>query len=833
TAPGKPNVSAEALSSTSIRVSWSRPVFNKKCHILAYSVTMKVSDTGSNVETQVMLATDSMKTFTGLVPFTNYTAFVTAFTTMCGAGDHSDPVTVATLEDVPCKAPLIRLVSTTPNTITVKWDPLPRKFRNGVIVEYSIYYMKVESKIIMKETTPGTAMSFLITGLEPDTDYRVRVLASTKAGYCRIDTKDWPWVDYSTSTGNNAVPTIQVNQINSTSVNVTWQYRSDELPTTGYLLSLNKISSTEPPEEFDLPAYRRFYVLTDLENNTFYVVTLVAKNQHGTSGPVVDEFKTGYFTIQPPIDVKVVMTMETKVTLTWIQPDAASDVAYYTVRYSHTKSDREDNKFITVTRTVATIDKLKPFTSYQFDVRAHTRDGKSSPFSKPVFTRTEEDVPSPPVNMSALMKNGNIVVTWKPPVLPNGQITTYVIKYQLGSDEPQGDWYTITVNGTITSCSLQYSEGIYYYLKMLAITGAGPGNSTVTIVVPEKDTVVSPSGSPKDQKIGIIIGCLIGIVCIIICILIILCRNRCFSNSYPQTQTTYYHGNGHIPNHGNGHVSRPAEQSLLDHHQMEQFTPILTENQNCDSKGCGSGNLIVTPNGTRINGYVPFKNGMRNGHVPNGRVTAFPGRGELANPEETRGLIASMLASSDGSHTSEDSSKGLKTSCLDDKSLVGQDLPQNSDILQKGEENTSPDTSLEDVPKGNNSRNSRSCLPPSSLRISAPNQQSTSCPPSCQDPSPVETEGSVSSVDCSDVVTKGSNQHTSLNEDKPQSNTSDSLIPSLRNGQLTSEGRIRAREEVVPYTYQPPPPPYPGKKRCYANTSPQEHCVNSQQVIDA
>ncbi|XP_063438172.1 protogenin-like [Mytilus trossulus] len=822
TAPGKPNVSAEAVSSRSIKVSWYRPA-NKKCPILAYSVTMKVADTGSNVETQVMLATDTMKMFTDLVPYTNYTVFVLAYTSKCGAGEQSDPVTVATLEDVPCKAPLIRLVSTTPNTITVKWDPLPLRFRNGVIVEYSIYYMKVESKIIMKERTSGTATSFLITGLDPDTDYRVRVLASTKAGYCRIENKDWPWVDYRTSTGNNPVPTIQVNQINSTSVNVTWQHSSEELPTTGYLLSLNKISSTEPPEEFNLPAYRRNYILTDLENNTFYVVTLVAKNQHGTSGPVVDEFETGYSTVQPPIDVKINTTMETRVTLTWIQPDAGSDVAFYTVRYYHTNPDR-DEKRITVTRTTVTIDKLHPFTSYQFDVRAHTRDGKSSPYSKPVFTRTKEDVPSPPVNMSALMKNGNIVVTWKPPVIPNGQITTYVIKYQLGSDEePQGDWYTIKVNGTITSWSLQYSEGIYYYLKMLACTGAGPGNTTITIVIPEKETVVSPSGSPKDQKIGIIIGCLIGIVCIIICILIILCRNRCFKNSYPQTQTTCYHGNGHIPNHGNGHVTGPAEQSLLDHHQMELFTPILTENQNCDSKGCGSGNLIVTPNGTRINGYVPFKNGMRNGHVPNGHVTAFPGRGEIANPEETRGLIASMLASSDGSHTSEDSSKGPKTSSLDDKSHVGQDLPQNLDILQNGEEHTSPVE--EDVQKGNNS--SRSCLPPSSLRISAPNQQSTSGPPSCHDsPSPVETEGSVSSVeDCSDV---GSNHHTSLNEDKPQSNTSDSLIPSLRNG------RIRAPEEVVlPYTYQPPPPPYPGKKRCYANTSPQEHRVNSQQVIDA
>jgi hypothetical protein len=86
--------------------------------------------------------------------------------------------------------------------------------------------------------------------------------------------------------------------------------------------------------------------------------------------------------------------------------------------------------------------------------------------------------------------------------------------------------------------------------------------------------------------------------------------------------------------------------------------------------------------------------------------------------------------------------------------------------------------------------------------------------------------------------------YTSVNGEKPQTlNTSDSIIPSFRNGRTSShntsqsEGQIqsRAQEEVITpqgYMYQPPPPPYPGKKRCYANTSPQEHCVNSH-VVDA
>ena len=39
-----------------------------------------------------------------------------------------------------------------------------------------------------------------------------------------------------------------------------------------------------------------------------------------------------------------------------------------------------------------------------------------------------------------------------------------------------------------------------------------------------------------------------------------------------------------MPNHGNGHATRLGEQTLIDDHQMEQFTPILSENEHCDSK---------------------------------------------------------------------------------------------------------------------------------------------------------------------------------------------------------------------------------------------------------
>jgi hypothetical protein len=230
-----------------------------------------------------------------------------------------------------------------------------------------------------------------------------------------------------------------------------------------------------------------------------------------------------------------------------------------------------------------------------------------------------------------------------------------------------------------------------------------------------------------------------------------------------------------------------------------------------------------------------------------------------------------MLASSDGSHTSEEGHNNTskchdKTSLEDiDKSLEGEELPQRNDISHSCEnfvetppqpDRTGVHNAQTGVPKCENSQKLLSSLP-SSLRSSAQNQQSTSTSPSCQDPPETDgnphhgimprSEDSNTSRQPHDM--KGSKKqkpqlYTSVNGEKPQTlNTSDSIIPSFRNGRTSShntsqsEGQIqsRAQEEVITpqgYMYQPPPPPYPGKKRCYANTSPQEHCVNSH-VVDA
>jgi hypothetical protein len=62
-------------------------------------------------------------------------------------------------------------------------------------------------------------------------------------------------------------PTIQVTQINTTAVNVSWHHNNvDGLPVLGFLLTLKKQTSRDEAEKFDLAPNRKSYVLANLGN---------------------------------------------------------------------------------------------------------------------------------------------------------------------------------------------------------------------------------------------------------------------------------------------------------------------------------------------------------------------------------------------------------------------------------------------------------------------------------------------------------------------------------------------------------------------------------------
>ena len=79
------------------------------------------------------------------------------------------------------KWPVFMLSSTSPDTITVRWEPLPEAERNGIVKNYKII-CNVQGGSTATERIQevnGALTEYTITRLEGDTQYKVAMTAKT------------------------------------------------------------------------------------------------------------------------------------------------------------------------------------------------------------------------------------------------------------------------------------------------------------------------------------------------------------------------------------------------------------------------------------------------------------------------------------------------------------------------------------------------------------------------------------------------------------------------------------------------------------------------------
>ena len=80
---------------------------------------------------------------------------------------------------VPSAAPAnFSLISQTPTSVTVTWEPVLCMYRNGVITDYVIRYKELNTGLVSNKTIEGDKMRvFEITGLKPSTQYEIKIAA--------------------------------------------------------------------------------------------------------------------------------------------------------------------------------------------------------------------------------------------------------------------------------------------------------------------------------------------------------------------------------------------------------------------------------------------------------------------------------------------------------------------------------------------------------------------------------------------------------------------------------------------------------------------------------
>ncbi|XP_052750184.1 cell adhesion molecule Dscam2 isoform X2 [Galleria mellonella] len=190
-----------------------------------------------------------------------------------------------------------------------------------------------------------------------------------------------------------------------------------------------------------------------------------------------------------PMTVSCFPLSSSSMKVTWNPPPIGQHgglIQGYKVIYSPFTSDQADvGEIKRVTTTDTYLHTLRKYTNYSIQVLAFTNagDGKRSP---PVFCMTEEDVPSAPEKIKALAYSSDtVLVSWLPPVHPNGIITHYTVYYREAGRLGKHSSFTVTADKK-ADIELMFQvrnlmETQLYEFWVSATTGSGEGESTLVV----------------------------------------------------------------------------------------------------------------------------------------------------------------------------------------------------------------------------------------------------------------------------------------------------------------------------------------------------------------
>lgn len=165
---------------------------------IAYSTSSKVDPNASPSSTTNIIASaynytrvgvpggEGVSDFrlVGLDKYTQYSVTVQAFN-IKGDGPASKPAMAHTLEDVPDAAPqTVSCQALTSQNVQVTWQTPPKQNIHGIIQGYKLLYepSNLDVEYGSRETKITSALSTVLHGLQPYTNYSVQVLAFTRAG---------------------------------------------------------------------------------------------------------------------------------------------------------------------------------------------------------------------------------------------------------------------------------------------------------------------------------------------------------------------------------------------------------------------------------------------------------------------------------------------------------------------------------------------------------------------------------------------------------------------------------------------------------------------------
>uniref|UniRef100_G1PTQ5 Receptor-type tyrosine-protein phosphatase F n=1 Tax=Myotis lucifugus TaxID=59463 RepID=G1PTQ5_MYOLU len=481
-------VTCVSTGSTTVRVSWVPPPADSRNGVITqYSVAYEAVD-GEDRRRQVVNGISrehSSWDLVGLEKWTEYRVWVRAHTDV-GPGPESSPVLVRTNEDVPSGPP--RKVEVEPlnsTAVHVSWKlPVPSK-QHGQIRGYQVTYVRLENgeprgppiiqDVMLAEAQwqPEESEDYetTISGLTPETTYSITVAAYTTKG---DGARSKPKIVMTTG----AVPGRPTMMVSTTAMNTAllqWN-PPKELPgeLLGYRLQYYRADETRP-NTIDFGKDDQHFTVTGLHKGATYIFRLAAKNRAGLG----EEFKKEIMTPEDvpsgfPQNLHVIGLTTSTTELAWDPPVLAEQnghITSYTVVYHDINSQQELQN--TTADTRLTLSGLKPDTTYDIKVRAHTSKG-AGPLSPSIQSRTMpmEQVFAKNFHVAAAMKT-SVLLSWEVPdsyksavpfkILYNGQsveVDGHSMRKLIADLQPNTEYSFVLMNRGSSAGGLQHLVSI-------------------------------------------------------------------------------------------------------------------------------------------------------------------------------------------------------------------------------------------------------------------------------------------------------------------------------------------------------------------------------------
>ncbi|KAG1676199.1 Receptor-type tyrosine-protein phosphatase F [Nymphon striatum] len=182
-------------------------------------------------------------------------------------------------------------------------------------------------------------------------------------------------------------------------------------------------------------------VISNLDSNIEYKVAVICKrdgeNGVGSPGPeTIFRTSCGDATPESGLTLQVINITTSSISLKWNEPNLKylkCDVIGYVLAY-HLVSDRNSSKYVEIgsKSTSFEITSLLPFTKYTVEVRTKTSKGVN-PYPGIMTSFTSEAVPGKIDNIKKEYTStyDKVILSWSEPLLKNGIINYYQIKYML------------------------------------------------------------------------------------------------------------------------------------------------------------------------------------------------------------------------------------------------------------------------------------------------------------------------------------------------------------------------------------------------------------------